>query len=93
MRTGKSVHRIEARPPAALILPFRVLASLNLPAALEDTTGCSLPPSIRDKAEAVRAKGGIQAIQKLISDLPVLLERNQEILVEVRPAALSQRPP
>ncbi|CAN8014036.1 unnamed protein product, partial [Ixodes persulcatus] len=59
-----------------------VLASLNLPAALEDTTGCSLPPSIRDKAEAVRAKGGIQAIQKLISDLPVLLERNQEILVE-----------
>ncbi|KAH7931444.1 hypothetical protein HPB52_025674 [Rhipicephalus sanguineus] len=29
-----------------------VLASMNLPAALEDTTGNSLPPSIRDKAEA-----------------------------------------
>ncbi|XP_077563185.1 programmed cell death 6-interacting protein-like protein AliX [Haemaphysalis longicornis] len=59
-----------------------VLASLNLPAALEDTTGHSLPPSIRDKAEAVRAKGGIQAIRKLISELPVLLERNREILAE-----------
>lgn len=59
-----------------------VLASMNLPAALEDTTGNSLPPSIRDKAEAVRAKGGIQAIRKLISDLPVLLERNREILNE-----------
>ncbi|KAH8023950.1 hypothetical protein HPB51_020213 [Rhipicephalus microplus] len=59
-----------------------VLASMNLPAALEDTTGNSLPPSIRDKAEAVRSKGGIQAIRKLISDLPVLLERNREILNE-----------
>lgn len=59
-----------------------VLASMNLPAALEDTTGHSLPPSIRDKAEAVKTKGGVQAIRKLISDLPVLLERNREILNE-----------
>uniref|UniRef100_A0A2R5LI09 Putative programmed cell death protein n=1 Tax=Ornithodoros turicata TaxID=34597 RepID=A0A2R5LI09_9ACAR len=58
------------------------LTSLNLPAALEDTTGSTLPQSIKDKAQCVREKGGIQAIEKLINDLPVLLERNQEILSE-----------
>ncbi|KAI1289744.1 Programmed cell death 6-interacting protein [Halotydeus destructor] len=59
------------------------LASLNLPAAIEDITGVQLPPSLREKAEAIKAKGGAQRIEKLISDLPDLLTRNKEILDEI----------
>lgn len=59
-----------------------ILASLNLPAALEDTAGNTLPQSIREKANTIRLKGGIQFIQQLIDDLPTLLERNKQILDE-----------
>lgn len=62
---------------------FSVLASLNLPAAIEITDGGnSLPPSILEKAEAVRQMGGIEQLQHLISELPELLKRNQDILDE-----------
>jgi len=57
-----------------------VLASLNLPASLEDISGVELPPSIKEKAEKLRGMGGIKVIEKLISDLPELLKRNKEIL-------------
>ncbi|XP_013793109.1 programmed cell death 6-interacting protein-like [Limulus polyphemus] len=59
-----------------------VLASLNLPAAIEDSTGNTLPQSLKDKAQAVTEAGGIQTIQNLIIELPALLQRNREILDE-----------
>ncbi|XP_037071951.1 programmed cell death 6-interacting protein-like [Pollicipes pollicipes] len=61
-----------------------VLASLNLPAALEDTSGTALPASIREKAATVRGDGGLQAIQAQLDDLPELLTRNKEILEETQ---------
>lgn len=59
------------------------LASLNLPASLEDAPGVELPQSLQDKSKYVRQKGGIQYVSKLISELPDLLKRNMEILDEI----------
>lgn len=59
-----------------------VLASLNLPAAIEVTSGNSLPQSLLDKAKEVREKGGIESVRTLINELPQLLTRNREILDE-----------
>ncbi|KAK5650698.1 hypothetical protein RI129_001727 [Pyrocoelia pectoralis] len=60
-----------------------VLASLNLPAAIEVTQGGnSLPPSILEKSEVVRQLGGISHLNSLITELPELLKRNQDILDE-----------
>lgn len=59
-----------------------ILASLNLPAAIEVTSGNSLPQSLLDKAKEVREKGGIQSVRTLIDELPQLLTRNREILDE-----------
>ncbi|XP_043204066.1 programmed cell death 6-interacting protein-like [Amphibalanus amphitrite] len=61
-----------------------VLASLNLPAALEDTSGTALPSSIREKAAHVREDGGLAAIQAQLEDLPELLTRNKDILEETQ---------
>lgn len=62
---------------------FSVLASLNLPAAIEVTEGNTLPPSILEKADAVKQLGGIDELQRMITELPDLLKRNQDILDEV----------
>jgi len=59
------------------------LASLNLPAALEDTSDNSLPQSLVDKASSVRDNGGIKELERLIQELPDLLQRNKDILDEV----------
>ncbi|UYV60545.1 PDCD6IP, partial [Cordylochernes scorpioides] len=59
-----------------------VLASLNLPAALEDVGGQALPQSIREKIQEVQEKGGAESIHKKVAELPILLERNREILQE-----------
>lgn len=64
-------------------LSIRVLASLNLPAALEDLSGDSIPQSIAEKARNIVQQGGLQSIEQLIKDLPELLTRNREILDEV----------
>lgn len=60
-----------------------VLASLNLPASLEDAPGVDLPQSLQDKAKYVRQKGGYNYVQRLIQELPELLQRNKEILEEI----------
>lgn len=62
---------------------FSVLASLNLPAALEDMSGNSLPQSLVDKAVSVRSNGGIQELERMMRELPDLLQRNKDILDEV----------
>uniref|UniRef100_A0A8R1TL16 BRO1 domain-containing protein n=1 Tax=Onchocerca volvulus TaxID=6282 RepID=A0A8R1TL16_ONCVO len=60
-----------------------ILASLNLPAALDDVTNHEiLPESIRQKSSKVKSQGGINAITQLIADLPHIRKRNQEILDE-----------
>ncbi|KAG5842217.1 programmed cell death 6-interacting protein isoform X1 [Anguilla anguilla] len=59
-----------------------VLASLNLPAALEDLSGDSVPQSILEKSRAIIQQGGLQSIEQLIKDLPELMQRNRDILDE-----------
>ncbi|GAB0092426.1 programmed cell death 6-interacting protein [Sergentomyia squamirostris] len=60
-----------------------VLASLNLPAAIENTAGGSgLPPSLQEKGKAVRENGGIAQINRMFKELPEALTRNKEILDE-----------
>lgn len=52
----------------------------NLPAAIEDLSGRSVPPSLLTKASTVRQLGGIDFISSLNSELPHLLQRNKELL-------------
>ncbi|CAF2989241.1 unnamed protein product [Rotaria socialis] len=59
-----------------------VLASMNLPAAIEDNGGRQVPASVMEKANEVKRQGGIHALDKMISDLPESLKRNKEILDE-----------
>lgn len=61
-----------------------ILASLNLPAALEDLSGLKVPQSVIEKAQQIKDIGGIQFLNKLMNDLPELLQRNREILNEVQ---------
>lgn len=61
-----------------------MLASLNLPAAIEDLSGEQVPKSVLEKAVAIREKGGLGSIDSLFQGLPDLLNRNREILDEVR---------
>ena len=68
---------------SSITLPLRLLASKNLPAAIEDTSGNELPESIREKAEGLQGQGGIAALETKIYSLPELLQRNREIIEEV----------
>jgi len=62
-----------------------VLASLNLPAAIEDLSGGGhVPQSLLEKAATVRQNGGATGLTQLINELPALLQRNKEILDEVK---------
>jgi programmed cell death 6-interacting protein len=60
-----------------------VNASMNLPAAIEDLSGNKVPASVLEKSVKINEVGGVHAIEKLMQDLPELLTRNREILVEV----------
>uniref|UniRef100_A0A915PJX6 BRO1 domain-containing protein n=1 Tax=Setaria digitata TaxID=48799 RepID=A0A915PJX6_9BILA len=67
----------------AIVVIVNILASLNLPAALDDVTNHEvLPESIRQKSAKVKSQGGIDAITSLIADLPNIHRRNEEILDE-----------
>ncbi|GAU94831.1 hypothetical protein RvY_06541 [Ramazzottius varieornatus] len=59
-----------------------LLASMNLPAALEDTSGVDVPESVRQKAQTIRQEGGISELKKVINALPDMLQRNKDILGE-----------
>ena len=60
-----------------------VLASLNLPASIEDVKGVEVPKSLQEKAQNLKQRGGVEELEKLINELPELLQRNKEILVEI----------
>ncbi|XP_077667207.1 programmed cell death 6-interacting protein isoform X3 [Eretmochelys imbricata] len=81
-RKADLVNRSIAQMREATNLANGVLASLNLPAAIEDVSGDSVPQSILQKSKSVVEQGGIQTIDQLIKDLPELLQRNREILDE-----------
>lgn len=81
-RKADLINTTIARMRDATTLCNGVLASLNLPAAIEDVSGDSVPQSILQKSRAVIEQGGIQTIDQLIRDLPELLQRNREILDE-----------
>ncbi|KAK6631602.1 hypothetical protein RUM44_006131 [Polyplax serrata] len=59
-----------------------ILASLNLPAAIENTSGNELPPSLLEKGDTVKQHGGLKSLQSTFTELPGLLQRNKEILDE-----------
>ncbi|CAF3340920.1 unnamed protein product [Rotaria sp. Silwood1] len=59
-----------------------VLASMNLPAAIEDSGGRQVPPSVSEKSNEIKRQGGINTLDKMINDLPESLQRNKEILDE-----------
>ncbi|XP_076865047.1 programmed cell death 6-interacting protein isoform X2 [Brachyhypopomus gauderio] len=81
-RKADLVNRLVGSLREATNLCNGVLASLNLPAALEDLSGDSVPQSILEKSRAVVQQGGLHSIEQLIKDLPELLQRNREILDE-----------
>ncbi|XP_056273598.1 programmed cell death 6-interacting protein isoform X1 [Pseudoliparis swirei] len=81
-RKADTVNRLVGTMREATNLCNGVLASLNLPAALEDLSGDSIPQSIAEKARAIVQLGGLQSIEQLIKDLPEFLTRNREILDE-----------
>ncbi|XP_060798892.1 programmed cell death 6-interacting protein isoform X2 [Neoarius graeffei] len=81
-RKADMVNRLVGSLREATNLCNGVLASLNLPAALEDLSGDSVPQSILEKSRAVIQQGGLSSIEQLIKDLPELLQRNREILDE-----------
>ncbi|XP_007946852.1 programmed cell death 6-interacting protein [Orycteropus afer afer] len=81
-RKADLVNRSIAQMREATTLANGVLASLNLPAAIEDVSGDTVPQSILTKSTSVIEQGGIQTIDQLIRELPELLQRNREILDE-----------
>ncbi|XP_008068360.1 programmed cell death 6-interacting protein isoform X3 [Carlito syrichta] len=81
-RKADLVNRSIAQMREATTLANGVLASLNLPAAIEDVSGDTVPQSILTKSTSVIEQGGIQTVDQLIKELPELLQRNREILDE-----------
>ncbi|XP_078254399.1 programmed cell death 6-interacting protein isoform X2 [Rhinoraja longicauda] len=81
-RRADLVNRMIGQMRESTNLANGILASLNLPAAIEDISGDSVPQSILEKSSSVIQQGGLQTIDQLIRDLPELLQRNSEILDE-----------
>ncbi|XP_055343943.1 programmed cell death 6-interacting protein-like [Paramacrobiotus metropolitanus] len=59
-----------------------LLASLNLPAALEDSSGVDVPESVRQKAANIKQEGGLDTLKATMNSLPDMLQRNKDILNE-----------
>merc|ERR1719336_2488722 len=59
-----------------------ILTSMNLPAALEDTTGGGVPASLLEKSSGVMEAGGVEELDRLAKELPDLLQRNTDLLTE-----------
>lgn len=81
-RKGEIINFEVGRLREGTQLMNSVLASLNLPAAIEDLSGQTIPKSVLDKSAAVNEKGGVKSIDTYMQDLPELLQRNREILDE-----------
>ncbi|KAI1894230.1 hypothetical protein AGOR_G00113680 [Albula goreensis] len=79
-RKVETVNRLTNTMREASSLSSGVLASLNLPAALEDLSGDSIPQSILEKSRNIIQQGGVRDVEKLIKDLPSLLQKNRDIL-------------
>lgn len=62
-----------------------VMASLNLPASVEDTDGSegAVPKSLLEKADAIRRNGGVKILREKISSLSDCNIRNAEIVENV----------
>lgn len=61
------------------------LATWNLPAAIEDVGGKNLvPPSLIEKSQTIKDKGGISRINSMMSELEPLMQRNTDILNEAK---------
>ncbi|ESO12822.1 hypothetical protein HELRODRAFT_62983 [Helobdella robusta] len=59
-----------------------VLVTLNLPASIEDLSGAKLPKSLAEKSSKVRAMGGYQHLERIVNDLPTMLQKCKLILDE-----------
>ncbi|XP_061411121.1 programmed cell death 6-interacting protein isoform X1 [Lethenteron reissneri] len=81
-RKADLVNRSVMQMREATTLLNGILASLNLPAALEDLSGDTVPPSILEKSVAIVEKGGLDKIDYWMKNLPEFLQRNREILNE-----------
>ncbi|XP_023247874.1 programmed cell death 6-interacting protein-like isoform X2 [Copidosoma floridanum] len=67
------------------------LASLNLPAAIEDVSGTEVPHSLIEKAVFVNQAGGIINLEKTMNELPELLQRNKDILDEAERILMDEK--
>ncbi|GAB1608342.1 programmed cell death 6-interacting protein-like isoform X6 [Argonauta hians] len=81
-RKNQIINQETGRLKEATLLLNSVLASLNLPAAIEDLSGDSIPTSLLEKAQQLKRDGGVESLNKMMQDLPELLGRNREILNE-----------
>ncbi|CAL2036918.1 CBN-ALX-1 protein [Caenorhabditis brenneri] len=82
-RKAELVNMETVRMREATQLMNGVLASLNLPAALDDVTSTeTLPESIKMKSAKLKQNGGGAEIMRLFSELPTLYQRNEDILTE-----------
>lgn len=81
-RKREIINREISRLKEATNLANAAMSSMNLPAALESTSGKEIPQSLREKSQAIINAGGPDAVKKMIEELPELLTRNTEILDE-----------
>ncbi|CAD54152.1 Apoptosis-linked gene 2-interacting protein X 1 [Caenorhabditis elegans] len=82
-RKAELVNMETVRMREATQLMNGVLASLNLPAALDDVTSTeTLPESLKLKSAKLKQNGGSSEIMRLFSELPTLYQRNEDILTE-----------
>ncbi|XP_024083246.1 programmed cell death 6-interacting protein [Cimex lectularius] len=86
IRKAELVNREISELRTATQLLNSVLSSLNLPAALEESSGETVPQSLIEKSNNVIQKGGIEMLEKKLNELPQLLQRNNDILMETQRA-------